>query len=176
MTIRRRNVSRKPKGKCQQEKKLVIPVEPLEPATEGKGRSQEPMVLEKQSGQTGYIPVALALETLAEEYVEGKEGEALCRAAVRLAEESGIIADYRAKWDALQDDPAGSISIYLFDRRQSLELIGYHQSKGNKEALTREKNKLRTIEGRLLLSQSSPLKVTSEDLEILEEFIRENGF
>ena len=176
MTIRRRNVSRKLKEKYQQEKKPDIPVEPLETGTEGKGRSQEPAALEKQSGQNGYIPVALVMEMLAKEYVEGGQGEALCRAAVRLAEESGMIAAYRAKWDALQDDPAGSLSIYLFDRRQSLELIGYHRSKGKKEALTREKNKLRIIEGRLLLGQSSPLKITGEDLEKLEEFIRENGF
>lgn len=176
MTIRRRNVSRKLKEKYQQEKKPDIPVERLEPGTEGKGSSQEPAALEKQAGQNGYIPVALVLEMLTKEYVEGEQGEALCRAAMRLAEESGMITAYRVKWDALQEDPAGSLPVYLFDRRQSLELIGYHRSKGNKDALTREMNKLMIIEGRLLLSQSSPLKVTGEDLEILEEFIRENGF
>ena len=173
---RRRYANRKLKEQNQPGNRLndQAGLPDLDPAS--KDICRETPALEKRAGENGCIPVALVLEMLAKEYVEGGPGEALGRVALRLAEESGLIASYRAKWDALQDDPSGSLPVYLFDRRQSLELIGYHRSKGNKEALTREKNKLRTIEGRLLLSQSSPLKVTSEDLEILEEFIRENGF
>ncbi len=176
MTIRRRNVSRKPREKYQQENMPSLPVITAEPATKAESRSPGPAASEKQPGQSGYIPVALALELLAKEYVEGGQGEALCRAAVRLAEESGMLAAYRSRWDAQQDEPAASLPVYLFDRRQSLELIGYYRNKGNKEALTREMNKLMVIEGHLLLGQSSPLRITSEDLDKLENFIKESGF
>jgi len=94
---------------------------------------------------------------------------------VRLAEAGGIIDSWRASWDAEQENAAGQSSV-LFDRRQCMELIRYHQDKGNNEAMKKEKDKLGIFEGRLLLGQSPPLKVTDEDLEKLEEFIRENGF
>ena len=64
----------------------------------------------------------------------------------------------------------------FFDRRQSLELIRYHESKGNREALDKEKDKLEQIEGRLLLGTNAPARITEEDLEILENFIKESGF
>lgn len=32
------------------------------------------------------------------------------------------------------------------------------------------------VEGRLLLGQSTPLRITNNDLEKLEEFIKDHGF
>ncbi len=173
---RRRYANRKLKEQHQPGNRLndQAGLPDLEPV--GKDICRETPALEKRAGENGCIPVALVLEMLAKEYVEGGPGEALGRVALRLAEESGLITSYRAKWDALQDDTSGSLPVYLFDRRQSLELIRYHQSKGNKEALLREKDKLEAIEGRMLLGQSSPLKITSEDLEKLEDFIKYSGF
>ena len=173
---RRRYANRKLKEQHQPGNQLNNQAELPDLLPAGKAICRETPALEKQAGENGYIPVALVLEMLSKEYVEGGPGEALCRVAVGLAEESGMIAVYRAKWDALQDDASGNLPVHLFDRRQSQELIRYHQSKGNKEALKREKDKLETIEGRLLLGQSSPLKITSEDLEKLEDFIKYSGF
>lgn len=176
MTSRRRNVYRKLKERYQPAEKQDTPVAAPEPVSEGKGGCQEFRTEEKQKEKEGYLPLAVALEILAGEFEEGEQGKALCRAAVRLAEESGLITKYRARWDAEENGPSGSHSVFLFDRRQSLELIRYHQSKGNEEAVRKEKDKLKIIEGRLLLGQSSPLRVTNEDLEKLENFIKESGF
>ena len=132
--------------------------------------------LDKQGGSEGCLHVTAAIKILAGELASGGHEDTLCRAAVRLAEEGGIIDSCRSKWDAEQENAAGQSSAYLFDRRQCLELIRYHQNKGNNEALKKEKDKLRILEGRLLLGQKPPLKITEEDLEKLEEFIRESGF
>lgn len=131
---------------------------------------------DKQGGSEGCLHVTAAIKILAGELDTGGHEDTLCRAAVRLAEEGGIIGSCRARWDAEQENAAGQSSTYLFDRRQCLELIRYHQNKGNNEALKKEKDKLRILEGRLLLGQEPPLKITEEDLEKLEEFIRESGF
>lgn len=176
MTVRRRKVKRKLQEKHQPRLQLNMQTQLPNPEPADKGLHHPPPAVEKQAVENGYIPVAIALEILAKEFEAGGQEESLCRAAVGLAEESGVIANYRAKWDMSQDEPAEHLPIFLFDRRQSLELIGYHQSKGNKEALKREKERLKIIEGRLLLGQSSPLKITSEDLNKLEDFIKESGF
>lgn len=173
---RRRSANRKLKKIHYPEKQHSISSRPPEPELENKGLCQEYPVKEKQAEKEGCLPLAVILEILAAEYEEGKQGEALCRAAVRLAEESGEIARYRARWDADQEDSSGSRSIYLFDRRQAMELVRYHRNKGNREALQKEEDKLVIAEGRLLLGQSPPLKITGEDLEKLEEFIRGHGF
>lgn len=130
-------------------------------------------------GQPGHgetLPVAVILEILAQEYEDSVQGEALCRAALRLAEESGHIEKARAGWDAEETNLSGSLSVLLYDRRQSLELIRFYEKKENREALKREKDKLRQIEGRLLLGGVSPVKITEEDLEELERYIKECGF
>lgn len=168
---RRRSASRKFK-----EKQHVITSKQTGPKQESKELYRENSVREKQAEKENRLPLAVILEILAAEYEEGTSGDALCRAAVRLAEESGEIGAYRARWDAAQEDSTGSRSIYLFDRRQAMELIRYHQNKGNREALKMEKDKLKIAEGRLLLGQSPPLKITDDDLEKLEEFIRGHGF
>lgn len=123
----------------------------------------------------GYLPVAVVIEILSKEYEGGAAGEALCRAALRAAEEGGVIEDYRAKWDA-EEESTGHGSPLLYDRRQSLELIRYYENKGNLAALEKEKEKLHLIEGRLLLERTSQCKITDEDLEELEKYIRECGF
>ncbi|MBP7332879.1 MAG: hypothetical protein KBA08_11415 [Firmicutes bacterium] len=176
---RRRRASRKFKEAYQPEKQRRIEAEqPAASKLAGEGPSQEkPARAEKnQAVKTSGLPLAVILEILATEYEDGRQGDALCRAAVRLAEESGEIAGYRARWNEAQEDLSGSLSIHLFDRRQAMELIRYHQNKGNREALKKEEDKLRLAEGRLLLGQSRPLKITGDDLEKLEEFIRESGF
>ncbi|NLI13641.1 hypothetical protein [Pelotomaculum propionicicum] len=173
---RRRSANRKFKGKHQPEKQQSMTSKQPGMELESKDLYQENPVREKQAEKEGCLPLAVILEILAAEYEEGRQGDALCRAAVRLAEESGEIASYRARWDAAQEESSGSQSIYLFDRRQAMELIRYHQNKGNGEALKKEKEKLIIAEGRLLLGQSPPLKITGDDLKKLEEFIRESGF
>lgn len=174
--IRRGNVNRKFKEKHQADDALAVNSVPPALESGDKNLYQETPVLDKQAGQEDCIPVAAVLKILAGELESGGQEDTLCRTAVRLAEEGGIIAGCRSKWDAAQEDPAGSLPVYLFDRRQCLELIQYHQNKGNSEALNKEIAKLRLLEGRLLLGQSPPLRITDEDLEKLEEFIRESGF
>lgn len=173
---RRRSASRKFKEKHQPQKQHVITSKQTGPEQESKELYRKNSVREKQAEKENRLPLAVILEIMAAEYEEGTSGDALCRAAVRLAEESGEIDVYRARWDAAQEDSTGSRSIYLFDRRQAMELIRYHQNKGNREALRKEKDKLKIAEGRLLLGQSPPLKITDDDLEKLEEFIRGHGF
>lgn len=176
---RRRRASRKFKQACQPEKQRRIDAEQPaasklageEPVQEKPARAEE-----DQAVKTSGLPLAVILEILATEYEDGRQGDALCRVAARLAEESGEIAGYRARWDEALEEPSGNLSIYLFDRRQAMELIRYYQNKGNREALKKEEDKLRLAEGRLLLGQSQPLRITSDDLEKLEEFIRESGF
>lgn len=172
---RRRSANRKLKEKQQPEQRHTAAPQP-EPIAEEKNLRPETPVREEQAGKEGRLPLAVVLEILAEEYEEGGQGDALCRAAVRLAEESGEIEGYRARWDAAQEEQAVSLPVYLFDRRQAMELISYHRHKGNKQALQKEKDKLMIAEGRLLLGQSQPLKITSDDLEKLEEYIKQSGF
>ena len=172
---RRINVNRKSKKKHQPLGQLDIKKAAPDPESGDKNYYQETPVLDKQAGQEGCLPVAAILKILAGELDAGGQEGTLCKAAVRLAEVGGIIDSCRARWDAEQENAAGQSSV-LFDRRQCLELIRYHQDKGNNEAMKKEKDKLGIFEGRLLLGQSPPLKVTDEDLEKLEEFIRENGF
>jgi hypothetical protein len=174
--IRRINTNHKFKEKNQPQERLDIVKTSSDPESEDKYPKQETPVLDKQARQENCLPVATAIKILAGELQSGGHEDTLCRAAVRLAEEGGIIAGCRAQWNAAQEGPAGCLPIYLFDRRQCLELIRYHQNKGNSAALKKEINKLVILEGRLLLGQSPPLKVTEEDLAKLEEFIRESGF
>lgn len=173
---RRRSANRKFKEKHEPEEKSYISAEQPQPESEGEIFNPGIPVLEKQAAKEGGLPLSVVLEILAGEYEEGKQGEALCRVAVRLAEESGEISSYRARWDAAQEGPADSRSIHLFDRRQAMELINYHQNKGNRQALQKEKDKLMITEGRLLLGQSPSLKITEDDLEKLEEYIKQSGF
>jgi hypothetical protein len=172
---RRINLNRKFKEKHQPLGHLDINKAAPDQESGDKNHYQETPVLDKQAGQEGFLPVTLVLKILARELDSGGQEDTLCRAAVRLAEEGGIIAGCRSRWDAAQENAAGQSSI-LFDRRQCLELIRYHQNKGNSAALKKELNKLIILEGRLLLGLSPPLRVTEEDLEKLEEFIRESGF
>jgi hypothetical protein len=137
---------------------------------------QETYVLENKNDSESCLQIAAVLKILAGELESGGHEDTLYRAAVRLAEEGGIIDSCRARWDTEQENAAGQSSAYLFDRSQCLELIRYHQKKGNNNALKKEKDKLIILEGRLLLGQKPPLKITEEDLEKLEEFIRKNGF
>jgi hypothetical protein len=124
----------------------------------------------------GSLPFAVILEIVAQEYSGGAHEEALCRVALRLAEESGLIETYRNRWDEEESFPAGSRSSLLFDRSQSLELINYYKSKGNLDKQRQEKEKLALIEGRLLLGGGNPTRITNDDLEKLEEFIKQSGF
>ncbi|HOV79246.1 MAG TPA: hypothetical protein PK728_04005 [Bacillota bacterium] len=126
----------------------------------------------------GHVPVAVVMEILAGEYDESAGGEALCRAAARLAEETGLIHRYRSVWDAEADDPVGNLPPLIFDRSQCLELIKYHQRKGNMGNLQKETERLRLIEGRLLLGSAprANVRITESDLRKLEEFIKESGF
>ncbi|TEB15073.1 hypothetical protein Psfp_02392 [Pelotomaculum sp. FP] len=128
------------------------------------------------SKSRGSLPVAVVLEIIAREYSGDAREEALCRVALRVAEESGQIESYRARWDEEESAPAGIRSSLLFDRNQCLELINYYKSSGRMEKLQQEKEKLAQIEGRLLLGGGSPTRITNEDLNKLEEFIKESGF
>lgn len=135
-----------------------------------------PLAVNRDAGRDGSLPLAVVLEILAGEYQDSVQGEALCRAAVRLAAESGVLDRYRARWDDEETDLSGRRSVLLFDRRQCLELIEYHRNKGNQAALQREKDKLLKLEGRLLLGAASPVQITDDDLEELERYIKECGF
>ena len=73
---------------------------------------------DKQGGTEGCLHVTAAIKILAGELLSGGHEATLCRAAVRLAEEGGIIDSCRARWDAEQENAAGQSSNYLFDRRQ----------------------------------------------------------
>lgn len=177
MTARRRQAGRKykeytPPAWERREKPAGQPV-PL-PDDSSPGTEQRPEI--NKTAGVDCLPVAAVLKILAEEYGDGERGEALCRAALRIAEEGGVIENYRSRWDAEETDLSSRLSVLLFDRRQCLELIRYYQTKGNREALQREKDKLREIEGRLLLGGASPVRITEEDLEELERYIKECGF
>jgi hypothetical protein len=174
--IRRINTNHKFKEKNQPQEQLDIKNPAPDPESADKYPNQETPLLDKQAEQENCLPVATAIKILAGELESGGHEDTLCRAVVRLAEEGGIIDSCRSRWEAEQENTAGQSSTYLFDRRQCLELIRFHQNKGNNEALKKEKDKLRILEGRLLLGHKPPLKITEEDLEKLEEFIRESGF
>jgi hypothetical protein len=124
----------------------------------------------------GSLPVAVILDIIAQEYSEDAHEDILCRVALRLVEESGLLESYRARWDEEVNAPNGLRSSLLFDRNQCLELINYYKGKGNMDKLQQEKDKLVQIEGRLLLGGGVPTRITNEDLDKLEEFIRESGF
>ncbi len=124
----------------------------------------------------GYLPLTVILEILSQEYKDGVQGEVLCRTALRLAEESGVLEDYRARWDAAEEDPSNHRSALLYDRRQSLELISYYRTRGYREAAKKESDILKQIEGRLLLDRAAPAKITAEDIDKLEGFLKESGF
>ena len=173
---RRINTNHKFKEKHQLQQQSDIEYAKPDPKQDDKNTSQETHLLDNKDGPECCLHVTAVLKILAGELESGGHVDTLCRAAVRLAEEGGIIGSCRADWDAEQENAAGQSSAYLFDRRQCLELIRYHQNKGNNEALKKENDKLRILEGRLLLGQKPPLKITEEDLEKLEEFIRESGF
>jgi hypothetical protein len=173
---RRINTNHKFKEKHQTQENLDIKNAVPDPESGDKNPYQETPVLDKQAEHKGCIPITATLKILAGELESGGHEDTLCRTAVRLAKEGGIIDSCRSRWNAEQENAAGQSSTYLFDRRQCLELIRYHQNKGNNEALKKEKTKLIILEGRLLLGQTPPLKITEEDLDKLEEFIRENGF
>lgn len=151
------------------EHRVLHPEPPVE-------RKQPAKILEKEPVKEGYLPITVILEILAREYEDSPAGKVLCRVAARMAEESGVLDKYRARWDTEETDLSSRLSMAFFDRRQSLELIRYHESKGNREALDKEKDKLEQIEGRLLLGTNAPARITEEDLEILENFIKESGF
>jgi hypothetical protein len=173
---RRINTNHKFKEKHQLQQQSDIEHAKPEPKQGDKNTYQETHLLDNKEGPEGCLQVTAAIKILAGELESGGHEDTLCRAAVRLAEDGGIIDSCRARWDAEQENAACQSSTYLFDRRQCLELIRFHQNKGNNEALKKEKDKLRILEGRLLLGQKPPLKITEEDLEKLEEFIRESGF
>jgi hypothetical protein len=128
------------------------------------------------SKSQGSLPLAVILEVIAREYSGGAGDESLCRVALRLAEECGQLESYRARWDQEEISPAGYGSSLLFDRKQCLELINYYTNTGRKEKLQQEKLKLAQIEGRLLLGGGSSTRITDEDLDKLEEFIKFSGF
>ena len=176
MAARRRNVHRRP----------MQGVQPSREHQESPGGASEPGLEDScHAGQRiegerpvkdETLPVAVIMEILAREYEDSVQGEALCRAALRLAEESGFIEKARARWEAEETDLSDRLSVLLYDRRQSLDLIRYYEKKGNREALKRETDKLRQIEGRLLLGGASPVRITEEDLEEMERYIKECGF
>lgn len=176
MTIRRRRACRsikinvEPSGYVPQTAAARPAPPPVTPAYHA-----TPQETKKHSVESS-LPLAVILEILAREYEESGQGEALCRVALRLAEESGAIENYRKRWDEEETNLSGRFSMLLYDRNQCLELIRYHKNKGNKDALQRESDKLRLIEGKLLLGTSSPVRITDEDLELLEQYIKECGF
>ncbi|NQS75566.1 MAG: hypothetical protein HQP61_03830 [Peptococcaceae bacterium] len=158
------------------EKHLIAARHPVPKLEEKKPQQEKQVPQKKQEVKPSGLPLTVVLEILAAEYEDGPLGNALCKVAVHLAEESGEIASFRARWDVAQENPSGSQSTYLFDRRQAMELMRYHRNKGNKEAQKKEEEKLLMVEGRLLLGQSTPLRITNNDLEKLEEFIKDHGF
>jgi hypothetical protein len=125
--------------------------------------------------QPGYLPVTAVIEILSGEYEAGITGEALCRTAVRVAGEGGVLEKFRSGWDAEAEAP-GRKSPLLDDRRRSLELLRYYKSKGDPAAVKRTEGELALTEGRLLLEKPVPLKISDGDLERLENFIKEYGF
>lgn len=169
MATRRRNVHSRPKEHGRPEAARTR----VGPDSVYNSDSGAPAADNGPPGREGYLPVSVVMEILAGEYRGCAQGEALCRAALRLAEEGGVLDNYRAKWDAGEAGPPA----LLYDRRQSLELVRYYEKKeGSHAALSKEREKLRQIEGRLLLDRTSPAKLTEVDLEELERYIRENGF
>ncbi|MDD4238962.1 MAG: hypothetical protein PHT62_10485 [Desulfotomaculaceae bacterium] len=175
MTARRRSAHRKPMedssmpGRNQERKDLPVRDCGLEVKT-------RPSPTEGQTKSQGSLPVTVVLEIIGQEYREGAQEEALCRVALRLAEESGQIESYRARWDEADSAPAGLKSALLFDRNQCLELINFFKSSGRTEKLQQEKVKLAQLEGRLLLGGEAQTRITDEDLDKLENFIKESGF
>lgn len=164
---------------------LQVSVEPADPVNRGQPVQGEPEgeqlvqdkpAREQPSALSTSLPVAVILEILAREYSRDTQGEALCRTAVSIVEESGLLEHYRAIWEAEETNLSGKQSYLLFERRQSLDLINYHRSKNNQPALEKELAHLRLIEGRLLLGAAQPTGITDEDLAKLEEFIKYSGF
>ncbi len=169
-SLRRQNLTVRTPGE-----QLKAPGATPRPAPENRVQNTQ-IPAEKQPAKEGYLPVAIVLEILAREYEDGAVGKALCRVAAQIAKESGLIEKYRARWDAEETDLSSNLSMVLFDRRQSLELISFHKSRGNQKELDKEIAKLERTEGRLLMGGKAPAKITEEDLEILENFIKESGF
>lgn len=176
MSTRRRNAYRKSKGLIQEPKVREEQLEePIPVKTSGHHRAGAAVEGERPIME-GYLPVAVVMEILADEYSGSPESDPLCRVALRVAEESGAITKYRPIWNDEENSQSGPLSSLLFDRNQTLELIKYYERKGNMEALRKEREKLRLIEGRLLLGGVPQTKVTGEDIEKLEQFIKECGF
>jgi len=144
------------------------------PGTAGRGGNPEPPP-ENTRPEPGYLPVTAVIEILSGEYEAGITGEALCRAAVRVAGEGGVLEKFRSRWNA-EAETSGYESPLLDDRRRSLELIRYYESKGDLAAVKKIQGELVLTEGRLLLERASPLKISAGDLERLENFIKEYGF
>ncbi len=191
MVTRRRAPRRKSKKTClsspahfEGEEKQVLQVSAEsenreQPVREDPVREQpvqEEPAKEQPPTLSTSMPVAVILEILAREYSRDAQGEALCRAAVSIAEESGLLEHYRAIWEAEETNLSGKHSYLLFERRQSLDLINFHKSKNNQPALEKELAHLRLVEGRLLLGASQSSGITDEDLAKLEEFIKYSGF
>lgn len=176
MAVRRRNAPKKPRqyGKPPA-KSPEIPRETEFQVSEPE--EQYPRAEAKcktvNSLPAGNLPVAVVLEILAGQYQDSIQGEALCWAALKITEESGVLEKYRARWDEEETNLSGHQSIALFDRRQALELIQYHKGKGNQPSLQRETERLSQLEGRLLLGTASPARITEEDLEEMERYIKE---
>lgn len=164
MTARRRSVHRKqniPEGN-QEQRDLEA--------------SRRPSPTGETAKSQGTLPVAVVLEIIAQEYTRGAQEDVLCRVALRLAEESGQLESYRARWEEEGNAPGGLRSSLFFDRNQCLELINYYKSTDRMERLQQEKEKLAQIEGRLLLGGGAPTRITNADLDKLEDFIKESGF
>ncbi|MCL6639383.1 MAG: hypothetical protein K6T80_06875, partial [Firmicutes bacterium] len=138
MAARRRSAYRKPKEPVSARKEQLETCSHLsDTVPETPYRHQEPAAHHRRPEQEGSLPLPVILEILAREYTDSVQGEALCRAALSLAEECGAMEKYRARWDAEETDLTGRLSVLLYDRRQSLELIRYYEKKGNREALQR---------------------------------------
>jgi hypothetical protein len=142
----------------------------------GESERQEKPVRDQPPALTTSVPVSVIMEILAREYAQDAQGEVLCRAAVCIAEESGLLEHYRTLWETEETNLSGNQAYLFFERRQCLDLIDFHKSKDNQPALEKELAHLRQLEGRLLLGMSQPTGITDEDLEKLEEFIRYSGF
>ncbi|BAF58636.1 MAG: hypothetical protein HPY89_06975 [Pelotomaculum sp.] len=176
MPVRRRRACLKPKECIQKPESRPDATGYPEPEGILPGNGAKKQFFAGKPAPEGYLPVAVVLEIMAREYDDSAQGEALCRAALQVAEEGGVIEHYRARWNSEEPGRTGRLSLLLYDRRQCLELIRYHEIKGNLEALRKEKEKLKVIEGRLLLGGVPPAKITEEDLEELERYIKECGF
>lgn len=174
MTARRRSANRKYLGGSGiiggSEEKKELPVRDSCPEA-----ASGPSPAGGMPKSPGSLPLAVILEVIAREYRDTRD-EALCRVALRLAEKSGQIGSYRARWDQEETDPAIHASALIFDRNQCLELINYYKNKNNLDKLQETEKKLAQIEGRLLLGEGAPTRITSEDLNRLEQFIKESGF